>query len=235
MTHTLRCLVAALLVLIGPVVAEPQPARKTYRIGVLEVVPLTSNATNLSLLRQGLRELGYIEEQHFVIEYRSANGQAGRFPDLASELVRLKVDVIVTRGTPAALAAKQATGTIPIVMASSGDPVRAGIVASLAHPGGTITGVSALATDVQGKLLDVLKEMVPHVARVAFLFNMSNPVASPPEEARLPSQARGPVPLALDQSRHRRGRGRTASHRVLRRPARKICRGLSVPEIGRAG
>jgi putative ABC transport system substrate-binding protein len=91
-------------------------------------------------------------------------------------LVRLKVDVIVTRGTPAALAAKEATGTIPIVMASSGDPVTAGIVASLAHPGANVTGLSALATDVQGKLLEVLREMVPHVARVAFLFNMSNPV-----------------------------------------------------------
>ncbi len=175
----LRSLVAVLFILgllIPPVVVEAQKARKVYRIGVLDVVPAASNAINLGSLRQGLRGLGYIEEQNFVIEYRSADGRAGRFPDLASELVRLKVDVIVTRGTPAALAAKQATGTIPIVMASSGDPVSAGIVASLAHPGANVTGLSALATDIQGKLLDVLREMVPHIARVGFLFNMSNPV-----------------------------------------------------------
>ena len=174
-----RSFVAVLLVLgllVASGVAEAQTARKVYRIGVLEVVPVASNATNLGSLRQGLRELGYVEAQDFVIEYRSADGRAGRFPDLASELVRLKVDVIVTRGTPAALAAKQATGTIPIVMASSGDPVSAGIVTSLAHPGANVTGLSALATDVQGKLLDVLREMVPQIARVAFLFNMSNPV-----------------------------------------------------------
>lgn len=177
--RTSRSLVAVLLVLgllVAPVVAEAQTARKVYRIGVLEVVPVASNATNLGSLRQGLRELGYVEEQNFVIEYRSADGRAGRFPDLARELVRLKVDVIVTRGTPAALAAKQATGTVPIVMASSGDPVSAGIVASLAHPGANVTGLSALATDVQGKLLELLREMVPQIARVAFLFNMSNPV-----------------------------------------------------------
>jgi ABC-type uncharacterized transport system substrate-binding protein len=103
----LRSLVAALLVLIGPVVAEAQPARKIYRIGVLDVVALASNAENLGSFRQGLKELGYVEEQDFRIEYRSADGQAGRFPDLASELVRLKVDVIVTRGTPAALPSRQ--------------------------------------------------------------------------------------------------------------------------------
>jgi putative tryptophan/tyrosine transport system substrate-binding protein len=177
--RTSRSVVAVLLVLgllVAPVVAEAQTARKVYRIGVLEVVPVASNATNLGSLRQGLRELGYVEEQNFVIEYRSADGRAGRFPDLARELVRLKVDVIVTRGTPAALAAKQATGTIPIVMASSGDPVSAGIVASLAHPGANVTGLSTLATDVQGKLLDLLREMAPRIGRVAFLFNMSNPV-----------------------------------------------------------
>ncbi len=176
---TLLALVAVLLthgLLIAPVAAEAQTASKVYRIGVLEVVPVASNATNLDSLRQGLRELGYLEGQNFVIEYRSADGRAERFPNLASELVRLKVDLIVTRGTPAALAAKRATGTIPIVMASSGDPISAGIVASLAHPGANVTGLSALATDVQGKLLELLKEMVPQIARVAFLFNMSNPV-----------------------------------------------------------
>ncbi len=176
---TLRSTVAVLLtlsLLIAPVAPEGQTAKRIYRIGILEVVPVASNATNLGSFRQGLRELGYVEGQNFVIEYRSADGRAERFPDLASELVRLKIDVIVTRGTPAALAAKHATGTIPIVMASSGDPVRAGIVASLAQPGANVTGLSALATDVQGKQLELLREMVPYIARVAFLFNMSNPV-----------------------------------------------------------
>jgi len=166
----------ALSVLVAPLAAEAQTARKVYRIGALEVVPVGRNAANLAAFRQGLRELGYVEGQNLVIEYRSADGRAERFPDLAIELVRLKVDVIVTRGTPAALAAKQATGTIPIVMASSGDPLGTGIVASLAHPGGNVTGLSAFATEIQGKQLEVLREMVPQVARIAFLFNMSNPV-----------------------------------------------------------
>jgi putative ABC transport system substrate-binding protein len=155
---------------------EAQAPRKVHRIGLLDVVPMTSNAANLASFRQGLRELGYAEGQDFVIEYRSADGGAERFPALASELVRLEVDVIMTRGTPAALAAKQATATIPIVMASSGDPVSTGIVASLSHPGANVTGLSAFATDTQGKLLDLLREILPDVAHVAFLFNMSNPV-----------------------------------------------------------
>jgi len=103
--------------------AEAQQQSKIYRIGVLDFVPVTSNAANLSALRQGLRELGYVEGQNLIIEYRSADGQAERFPSFAAELVRLKVDVIVTRGTPAALAAKHATGTVPIVMAASSNPV----------------------------------------------------------------------------------------------------------------
>ena len=126
--------------LAAPLAAEAQQAGKVYRIGVLEVVGPASNAANLSAFRQGLGELGYVEGQNFVIEYRSADGRAERFPDLATELVRLKVDVIVTRGTPAALAAKQATRTIPIVMASSGDPAAEGIVASLARPEGMSPG-----------------------------------------------------------------------------------------------
>jgi putative ABC transport system substrate-binding protein len=176
--RTVRSGVALLLVLgflVAPVGVEPQTTRKVYRIGMLEVVPQISNTNNLASFRQGLKELGYVEEQNFVIEYRSADGRGGRFPDLAGELVRLKVDVIVTRGTPAALAAKHATGTIPIVMASSGDPVRSGIVASLARPGANVTGLSALATDVQGKLLEVLREVVPKTTHVAFLFNHSCP------------------------------------------------------------
>jgi len=173
-----RAFVAGLgAVLAAALTVEAQVTGKVYRIGMLEVVPAALNATNLAAFRQGFRELGYVEGQNVVIEYRSADGRAERFPDLARELVRLKVDLIVTRGTPAALAAKHATATIPIVMAASGDPVGTGIAASLAHPGGNVTGLSAVATEIQGKLLQVLRELVPQIARVAFLFNMSNPVA----------------------------------------------------------
>jgi putative ABC transport system substrate-binding protein len=125
------------IVLLALMVADAgaQPPAKVYRIGILEVVSMAANGANLGALRQGLGQLGYREGQHFTIEYRSAEGRAERFAELAKDLVRLPVDVIVTRGTPAALAAKRATGTIPIVMASSGDPVGTGIVTSLARPG----------------------------------------------------------------------------------------------------
>ena len=164
------------LLLGTPLAGAAQPVGKVYRIGILDVVPESSNRANLTAFRQGLSELGYIEGRNFVIEYRSADGGAERFPDLARDLVGLKVDAILTRGTPAAVAAKRATATIPIVMATSGDPTGTGIVSSLARPGGNVTGLSAFATEVQGKLLELLKEMAPQTVRVAFLFNMSNPV-----------------------------------------------------------
>ena len=185
--------------LAAPLAAEAQPARKPYRLGMLETTSLATNAANIDAFRQGLRELGYVEKQHFVIEYRSADGQDARFPNLARELVRLKVDIIVTRGTPAALAAKRATDTIPIVMASSGDPVATGIVASLAHPGGNVTGLSAVATDIQGKQLQVLRQMVPGLVRVGFLFNMSNPVLRAQwNKAESAARAAGLQPELLD-------------------------------------
>ena len=158
------------------VLASTLPAHasqtKSYRIGVLENVQESANAANLDAFRQGLRALGYVDGQNVAIEYRSADGRAERFSDLAGELVRLKVDVIVTRGTPAALAAKQATGTIPIVMASSGDPAAEGIVASLARPGGNITGLHMMGPPSLGsRRLQLLKELVPGVSRVALLWN----------------------------------------------------------------
>ncbi|MFZ2144779.1 MAG: ABC transporter substrate-binding protein [Xanthobacteraceae bacterium] len=129
-----------------PLVALAQSA---YRIGVLDTTSAALNATNFDALRQGLRQHGYIEGQNLVIEYRSADGRAERFPDLAAELVRLNVDLIVTRGTPAIFAAKNATKTIPVVMAASGDPLGAGVVAGLARPGGNVTGLSAFVTELQ--------------------------------------------------------------------------------------
>src|SRR5439155_8590636 len=121
-----------------PLAARAQQVGKIYRIGILEPIPAARNAANLDALRKGLRELGYVEGRNLVIEYRSADGRDERFPDLASELVRLKVDLIVTRGTPAAVAAKSATGRIPVVMATMGGP--GAIVQSFAHPGSNITG-----------------------------------------------------------------------------------------------
>jgi putative ABC transport system substrate-binding protein len=164
--------------LAAPLAARAQQAEKVYRIGILEPIPAAQNAANLDALRKGLRELGYVEGRNLIIEYRSADGRAERFADLASELVRLKVDLIVTRGTPAARAAKNATGTIPMVMATMGDP-RA-IVASFAQPGANITGLTTFSTELSAKRIEILKELVPNLSRVALLHNMGNP-AVPPE------------------------------------------------------
>jgi putative ABC transport system substrate-binding protein len=128
------------------------------------------------LFRQELRRLGYTEGQNLVIEYRSANGSFARLPDLAAELVGLKVDIIVAVVTQAALAAKKATGTVPIVMVGVSDPVGAGLVASLARPGGNVTGTSAVAADVVGKQLELLQEMLPKASRISALWNPANPV-----------------------------------------------------------
>jgi putative ABC transport system substrate-binding protein len=177
------------LLLAAPLAAEAQRTGKVYRIGMLETTPTTLNTANLNAFRQGLRELGYVEGQNFIIEYRSADGRHERVSDLATELVRLKVDVIVTRGTPAALAAKNSTRTIPIVMAASADPVGTGVVASLARPGGNITGLSAAGTELSAKRLELLREILPQVSRIAALFDMSDP-ASPPQWKEVEAAAR---------------------------------------------
>src|SRR6266545_1955449 len=137
---------------------------------------VTANPRVLEAFRQGLRELGWVEGQNIVIEYRSAEGHFDRLPDLAAELVRLKVDVIVAAPTPAVLAAKSATGTVPIVGVSLTGPVELGLIASLARPGGNVTGVSySVGTDIFGKDLELLKEIVPKVRRVAVLSNPDGP------------------------------------------------------------
>ncbi|MEO8133736.1 MAG: ABC transporter substrate-binding protein [Betaproteobacteria bacterium] len=173
--------------LAAPLVARALQAGRVHRIGILEAIPATQNVANLDALRKGLRELGYVEGRNLTIEYRSADGNAERFQDLASELVRLKVDLIVTRGTPAARAAKTATETIPVIMATMGDP-RA-IVASFARPGGNITGVTTFSTELTAKRLEFLKELVPNLARVGLLHNMGNP-AAPPEWEETKTAAR---------------------------------------------
>ena len=162
-----------------PLVARAQSTARIWRIGVLETVSASMNAANFDAFRRGLRELGYIEGQNYVIEYRSADGRAERFADLAAELVRLRVDLIVTRGTPAARAAKEATTKIPVVMAAIGEPLGVGVVASLARPGGNITGFSAFVTELSAKRVEILRETFPGISRVGFLNNMSNPVIPP--------------------------------------------------------
>ena len=155
--------------------AEAQSARQVWRIGYLGTSSPALEPNLVNAFRQGLRELGHIEGQDIVIEYRWAEGKYDRFPELAAELVRLKVDVILTAGTPGALAAKQATRTIPIVMAVVADALAYQLVASLAQPGGNVTGLSTLARDLQGKQLEFLKEIVPRLSRIAVLVNPSNP------------------------------------------------------------
>jgi putative ABC transport system substrate-binding protein len=157
-------------VLLAPLDADGQQARTLPILGVLGIPP-PGDAMYQALL-QGLRELGYAEGQHLRVEYRW--GKPQQFPAFASELVRLPAAVLVTFGTPAALAAKHATTTVPIVMALVGDPVRSGIVASLAQPGGNITGVTNQAPEMVPKRLELLKEVVPHASRVAFLWNPTN-------------------------------------------------------------
>jgi putative ABC transport system substrate-binding protein len=171
LTGILGCIVA-LGALTVPPAAEAQPAPKIPRIGILGNASPSSGAPLLEGFRQGMRELGYSD---IVIEVRWAEGRPERFPDLAAELVRLKVDIIVSAGTAGPLAAKRATSTIPIVMIGAGDPVASGLVQSLARPGGNVTGTSMTAPELGGKRLQLLKEAVPGLSRVAVLWNPFNP------------------------------------------------------------
>src|SRR5713226_1937505 len=166
--------------LAAPLAAEAQPTGKVYRIGYLSIASGPSPRTEA--LRQGLRELGYIEGKNITIEYRFAQDKADRLRGLATELVALKVDLIVTGGPTATRAAQQATRTLPVVMAWGGDPIEAKFVTSLAQPGGDITGLTSMATELGSKRLGLLKEAVPHMSRVAMLVS---PVMFPPGCARL--------------------------------------------------
>ncbi len=166
-------------IVVAPLAAEAQQAGKVYRVGMLETRSTTLNAANIDAFRQGMRELGYKEGQNLEIVYRSSDGRDERFSDLAGELVRLKVDLILTRGTPAALAARSASRTIPVVMAASGDPVGSGIIASLAHPGGNVTGLSSGLIEPYAKRVEFLKALLPRLARLAAIFNMGNPSLPP--------------------------------------------------------
>jgi putative tryptophan/tyrosine transport system substrate-binding protein len=162
-------------ILTAPLAVEAQQAERVYRIGLLSASS-ESAAAGVEAFREGLRTLGYVEGRNVVIEHRSAEGRFDRLPDLAADLVRLRVDVIVAVVTQASLAAKTATTTIPIVMLGVADPVAAGLVRSLARPGGNVTGTSYPVVEVAGKSLELLKEVVPKLHLVAVLWNPANSV-----------------------------------------------------------
>ena len=155
--------------------AEAQQRGKVPRIGFLAAPSPSFFSTRMNAFREGLYDLGHVEGKNIAIEYRYAGGKLDRLPALAAELVRLKVDVIVTSSAPGAVAAKNATGTIPIVFVTAGDPVDMGLVTSLARPSGNITGLTTHAPELSGKRLELLKEVVPRITRVAVLWNPSNP------------------------------------------------------------
>ena len=162
--------IVTLSVLSAPLATAAQPAGKVYRIGCLPGGPLAPRLHQWDAFRQTLRELGWVEGQNILLEFRPPAREGDAFDELAADLVRLQVDVIVATGTPGVRAATQATHTIPIVMSPGGDPVGQGFVMSLAHPGGNVTGTSTMEVDLHGKRLEILKEIVPGAARVAVLW-----------------------------------------------------------------
>jgi putative ABC transport system substrate-binding protein len=167
--------IVVLAIVAAPLTAEAQQAAKIPRIGILSPFDRSSAARNVEAFRRGLRELGYTEGNNIAIEYRFAEGKFDRLPDLAIELVRLNVAVIVTSSTPGVQAARSATTTIPIVIAAVSDPVGSGFVASLAHPGGNVTGLSLLDTELSAKRLELLREAVPGLARMGVLWSPADP------------------------------------------------------------
>jgi putative ABC transport system substrate-binding protein len=189
-TFTLFILATLILASVYPAHAQKETTR---RIGVL-YLGAPPNA-NLDAFIQGLRELRYVEGKNILIEYRFAEGKAERLPELARELVLLKVDAIFTTGTPAIFALKEATKTIPIVFFSTSDPIGTGVVASLAHPGGNITGITAQASDLWPKRLELLKEIFPKLSRVAMVWNKGN--AGMALEAKATQDVAGPLGITL--------------------------------------
>lgn len=167
----------ALGIFAAPAPAAAQQAGKVYRIGFIAMAPPATTEPLLAAFRQGLREHGWVEGQNVTIEQRWAEGAIAQLPGLAQELVRSNVDLILAWGTPPTAAARQATKTIPIVIVGVGDPLGSGFVASLARPGGNVTGVTNIARDLSAKVLELLKEVVPRAKRVAVLRNATNPVS----------------------------------------------------------
>lgn len=179
----------------GAAIGWPHAARaqrKIPRVGYMGNSTAALEANLVGSFREGLRDLGYEEGRNIIIEYRWANGQYERFPALVAELIAAKADVIVTAGTPAALAVKKATTTVPLVMVAVGDPVGTGLVPSLARPGGNLTGLSSIAPDLEGKRLELLRQVVPTLSHVAAFFNSRNPFhAVSMQNAHAAAQAMG--------------------------------------------
>src|SRR5581483_2127977 len=187
--------VIAFMIVVGGPVAEAQQQKKIPKIGVLFLGSPSSFKERVEAFVGGRKELGYVEGKTITIEWRWAEGKEDRLPELARELVALKVDTIFTAGTPAIYACRQATKTIPIVFVSTSDPVGTGVVASLSHPGGDITGITLLASDLWPKRLELLKEIFPKLTRVAMLWNKGNPGMT--LEAQKTEEVAGPLGLAL--------------------------------------
>ena len=168
----------AIGVLITPPASHAQQRAHVPRLGYLGTSSASLESELLKAFREGLRDHGYVEGQNIVIEYRWAEGNYQRFPGLVADLVKLKVDLILTAGTPGAFAAKRATQTIPIVMAVTGDAVGTGLVSSLARPGGNLTGLTTMVPDLEGKRLEILREILPKLVTVGVLLNTSNPLTA---------------------------------------------------------
>jgi ABC-type uncharacterized transport system substrate-binding protein len=194
---------ALVLCLMTLVMAEAQPARKVWRIGFLGDGPRSERAAiSIDPFREGLRELGYIENQNVLIEERWSEGRSERLPDLATDLVRANVDVIVTHGVRGIKAAQDATKTIPIVMAVSPDPVGTGLVASLARPGGNTTGMTDQVAELGEKEIQIIREVVPRTRRVAILWNEGNPGARVTFEQTRAAAAKVGLDVAMVAVRH---------------------------------
>ena len=188
----------ATAILVAPLAADAQQAAKVPRIAFLGNSTAALEANLVGPFREGLRDLGYVEGRNILIEYRWAEGKYERFPALIAELIALKVDVIVTAGTPATLAVKKVTTSVPLVMIAVGDPVGTGIVPSLGRPGGNITGLTSIAQDLEGKRLELLREVVPQLSHIAVLWNAANPIQVIQErETRAAAQVLGMKVLSL--------------------------------------
>ena len=192
MARKLSIFIFVTVILASVLFVQAQQPKKVSQIGYLSATDPASESTRAEAIRLSLRDLGYVEGQNIAIEYRYSEGKQDRQPELAAELVRLKVDIIVvTGGTGQTRAAKNATKTIPIIMVGAGrDPVEAGLIESLAHPGGNVTGITSLNRELGGKRLELLKEAVPKVARVAVLYDPAAPAAVLDVREVLPAAAR---------------------------------------------
>ena len=208
-------LVAAASAMLGiPLRSFAQQPVKVSRIGFLGNSNAALEANLVGPFREGLRDLGYVEGRNILIEYRWAEGKYERFPALIAELIALKVDLIVTAGTPSSLAVKKATTAIPLVMVAVGEPVATGLVASLARPGGNITGLTSIAPEIEGKRLELLREVVPKIAHIAVLWNAASPIQVIQErETRAAAQALGMKMLSLGVADAGRDRGRISGDR----------------------